>query len=117
VIGAVGMALGMAGWRCSLMGARLRGCVWQLGKSGGRERECARRLDPHKGMHDADARMDHKAILNLCWKCSKTNGFEAQGLFASTVGSCPLSMQIILHGLGPIPETIGCSLRGENNLS
>jgi hypothetical protein len=71
---------------------------------------CARRPDPHKGMHDADAWPDHKAILNLCWKCSKTNGSEAQGLFAYTIGSCPLSMQIVLDSLGPIPETIGCAL-------
>jgi hypothetical protein len=78
---------------------------------------CAGRPERHKGMHDTDARLDHKAILNLCWKCSKTYGYEAQGLFACTVRSCPLSMQIVLDGVGPIPETIGCALRGENNLS
>jgi hypothetical protein len=77
---------------------------------------CTRRPEPHKGIHDAEAQLDHEAILNFGWKCGKTNGFEAQGLFACTVGPCPLSMQIVLDGLGPIPGTIGCALKGENNL-
>jgi hypothetical protein len=68
-------------------------------------------------MHNTDARLDHKAIQNLGWKCGKTNGSEAQGLLASTNGPFPLSMQIVFDGKGPIPGTIGCALRGENNLS
>jgi hypothetical protein len=47
---------------------------------------CARGPEPHKGMHDADAWLDQKDILNLGWKCGKTNGSEAQGLFICTVG-------------------------------
>jgi hypothetical protein len=78
---------------------------------------CAGGLEPHKGMHNADTRLEHKAFLNLGCKCGKTNGSEAQGLFACTVGPCPLSMQTVLDGLGPIPGTIGCALRGEYNLS
>jgi hypothetical protein len=78
---------------------------------------CTGRPQPHKGMHDADARLYHKAILNLGWTCGKTNGSEVQGLFACTVGPCPLSMHIVLDGLTLVPGTIGCALRGENNLS
>jgi hypothetical protein len=65
---------------------------------------CARGPEPHKGMHDADAWLNHKPILNLDWKCGNTNGSEEQRLFACTVGPCSLSM---LDGLGPIPGTIG----------
>jgi hypothetical protein len=78
---------------------------------------CARGPGPHQGMHNADTRLDHKAILKLGWKCGKTTGSEAQSLFACTIGSCPLSMQIVLDGMGPIPGNIGCALRGEYNLS
>jgi hypothetical protein len=78
---------------------------------------CAGGPEPQKGMHDADTWLDHKTILNLGWKCGQANGSEMQGLFGCTVGHCPLSMLIGLDGLGPILGTIGCALRGENNLS
>jgi hypothetical protein len=35
---------------------------------------CAGRAEPHKGMQNVDARLDHKAILNFPWKCGKTMG-------------------------------------------
>jgi hypothetical protein len=77
----------------------LKGYMWRLGKSGGRE--CAGGPEPDTGMHDADVRLDHKAIPNLGWKCGKANRYVSRGLFACTVGPCPLSMQIVSDSLGP----------------
>jgi hypothetical protein len=46
------------------MGARARRlCV--AARLEWRERVCARRPEPDKGMRDADVWLDHKAILNM----------------------------------------------------